>query len=129
MGMTNEEKCEARKPWRLSLIIKQTGRSMGYQFLLCRLQILWKTRQTFMLIDLHNDFFIARFTNKHDYEVALLNGPWIISDHYLHVQRWFPNFMPMEATIDSLLVRVRFSVIPVEYYTTKWLERAANKLG
>lgn len=37
MGMTKEGKHEARKPWRLSLIIKLVGRSIGYQFPLRRL--------------------------------------------------------------------------------------------
>lgn len=129
LGMTKEEKIEAMKPWRLSLIIKLVGRKIGYQFLLRHLQSLWKPQQTFSLIDLCNDYFIARFSNKQDYEVALLNGPWVISDHYLHVQRCVPDLMPMDATIDSLLVWVRFSILPVEYYTARWIERAGNKLG
>lgn len=94
LGMSKEEKIHARKPWRLSLIIKLVGRRIGYQFLLCRLQAMWKPKYTFNLIDLCNDYFIARFSNQTDYEFALLSGPWIISDHYLHVQRWIPNFMP-----------------------------------
>lgn len=37
MGMTKEEKEEARRPWRLNLIIKLVGSKIGYQFLLRRL--------------------------------------------------------------------------------------------
>lgn len=76
-----------------------------------------------------NDYYIARFSNKLDYEVALLNGPWVINDHYLHVRRWEPNFMAKTATIDSLLVWVRFPIIPVEYFRERWLLRAGNKIG
>lgn len=102
MGMTKDEKNEVRKPWRLSLIIKLIGRSIEYQFLLCRLQALWKPQHGFMLIDLSNEFFIARFANQQDYEVALLaNGS--INDYYLHVPRWIPNFMSHTMSIDSLL--------------------------
>lgn len=72
---------------------------------------------------------MARFHDKQDYEVALLNGPWVISDHYLHVQRWVPNFMPNTAKIKSLLVWIRFPILPVEYYTVRWLERAGNRIG
>lgn len=130
MGMTKEEKIEARKPWRLNLIIKMVGRSIGYQLLLRRLQAMWRPQQPFTLIDLSNNYFIARFTNKQDYEVALLNGPWFISIHYLHIQQWVPNFMPKSTIIVWLHVLVRFPVLPVKYYTTiKWLERARNKIG
>lgn len=90
---------------------------------------MWKPQHDFALIDLCNDFFIARFSNKQDYEFALLNGPWVISVHYLHVRRWVPNFMPRTAKIESLLVWIRFPVLPVEYYTHKWLVRAGNKIG
>lgn len=38
IGMMKEEKREARWPWRNSLIIKLVGRSIGYQFLLRRIQ-------------------------------------------------------------------------------------------
>lgn len=79
MGMTKEEKREARKPWRLSLIIELGGRKIGYQFLLRRLQALWKRQHEFALIDLCNDFFIARFSHKQDYEVASLNVQIMIS--------------------------------------------------
>lgn len=33
------------------------------------------------------------------------------------------------AVINHLCVWVRFSMLPVEYYTQRWLERAGNKIG
>lgn len=93
------------------------------------LAILWKHQHAFALIDLSNDFFIARFSNKQDYDVALLKDPGIITNHYLHVQRRVPNFMLHAATIDSLLVWVEFPELPMGYYNGKWLERAGNKFG
>lgn len=129
MGMSKEEKIKARRPWRWSLIVKLVGRNIGYYILLRRLQNLWKTQQPFMLIDLTNDFYIARFSNKQDYEGALFNGPWVIFDHYLHVRRWEPNFMARTAKIESLLVWVRFPILPVEYFNENWLVRAGNKIG
>lgn len=47
----------------------------------------------------------------------------------LHVQCWVPNFFPNEANITSLLVWVRFSLLPVECFATSWLERAGNRIG
>lgn len=101
---------------------------MGYHFLLHRLQALWRCQSQFTLIDLTNDFYIAKFSNKLDYEGAMLNVPWVIFDHYLHIRCWEPNFMAKTATIDSLLVWVRFSIIPVEYFNETWLIRSGNKI-
>lgn len=63
MSMKREEASEARKAWRLSLIIKLVGRFMGYQFL-GRSPSLWRPQHTITLIDLSNDFFIACLTNR-----------------------------------------------------------------
>lgn len=119
MGMTRQEKIDARKPWRTSLIIKLIGRKIGYQFLLRRLQTMWRIKSPFMLIDLPCDFFIVRFTSKEEYCKALLTGPWMIDDHYLHVQQWKPNFIAEEAIITHLPVWIRFPKLPVEYFSAQ----------
>lgn len=59
----------------ISLIVKLVGRTIGYQFLLRRLQTMGRVQHPFSLIDLSNDYFFVRFTSKEDYESVLLNGP------------------------------------------------------
>lgn len=113
----------------MSLIIKLMGKSVGYRFLFRKLQAMWRIQNSFTLINLSNDYYIVRFSNKQDYDMAFLNGPWVINDHYLQVRRWVPNFMARTVTIDSLLVWVRFPILPIEYYIERWLERAWNKIG
>lgn len=129
MGMTRSEKIKTRKRWRFSLIIKLVGRRICYHYLSKRIQAMWKPQLILTLIYLTIDFFNVKFTNKDDYNNALLNGPWMIRDHYLHVQRWKANFMADSVVIKRLLVWVHYSVLPVEYYTTQWLYRAGNKIG
>lgn len=53
----------------------------------------------------------------------------MISDHYLHMQRWKHNFLADSAKITSLPLCVRFPWLPVEYYTEKWLRKAGDTLG
>lgn len=129
MGMTKEEKIEVRWPWKLSVIIKLVERTIGYQFLLKKNQIMWKILQKLSLIDLGYNFFIVKFTSKQDYETTLLNSPWMIAKYYLHVQLLIPNFVADHAEIATLPVWVRFLVLPVEYYSTHWLERAGYRIG
>lgn len=66
---------------------------------------------------------------REEYEKALLEGPWMIGDHYLHVQNWRPNFRVKKAKINSLPVWVKFHVLPVEYYSERWLKKAGNLIG
>lgn len=58
----------------------------------------------------------------------MFNGPWLISDHYLNVQRWVPNFVTKTAAINSLPVWVRFLVLPIKYYIKRWLVRAGDRV-
>lgn len=126
MGMTREEKIAVKRPWRNSLIIKLVGRSIGYQYLYKRIQAMWRMHSEPMLIDLSNNYFIFKLYKREEYESALLDGPWMIGDNFLHVQRWSPNFI-VEKEINKLPVWVRFPVLPVEYYTERWLKKAVLK--
>lgn len=87
MGMSREEKIFVRRPWCTSLIIKFIGRRIGYQYLLKRLQAMWRIQSSITLIDLLNNFFIVCFRAKEDYDTALFDGTWLVGDHYLHVQK------------------------------------------
>lgn len=114
MGMSMKEKIEARKPWRNSVIIKLVGRKIGYHYLLKCIQTTWKTQSFIMLIDLPSNFFIIRFASRLNYNTALLNGPWMIREHYLIVQRSVPSFLADTAIITILLVWVKFPILPME---------------
>lgn len=129
MGMTKQEKIAARRPWRNSLIIKLVGRSIGYHYLLRRIQAMWRTQTEPTLIDVSNNFYVVKLQGREEYERALFDGPWMIGDHYLHVQKWRPNFRADKAEIDTMPVWVRFPILPLEYYTERWLRIAGNHVG
>ncbi|MBA0834438.1 hypothetical protein Goarm_006792 [Gossypium armourianum] len=51
-----------------------------------------------------------------------MRKPWrtaliIISGHYLTVCQWFQHFQPSCDKIEFLVALVRFSKLPLEYYT------------
>lgn len=64
------------------------------------------------MTDFGNDFYVVRFTRDEDYDTALYGGPWIIRQHYLTVQRWYPKFNVEAATLDKYVVWVRFPKSP-----------------
>ena len=56
------------------------------------------------LVDLGNEFFLAKFSKQDDKGFVLFRGSWIVANHYLTVCPWHPNFDPYEATIDKVVV-------------------------
>lgn len=56
------------------------------------------------------------FTNEEDQYVALMDGPWLIYDHYLSVREWKPNFFPASDAIEQVAVWVCVSGLSIEYY-------------
>ncbi|KAI9122995.1 hypothetical protein K1719_005884 [Acacia pycnantha] len=60
---------------------------------------MWRPKDPLKLIPLSNGYFIVSFSNKEDKEYAFQEGPWMIDDHYLIVQRWRPNFNPWKADL------------------------------
>lgn len=69
--LSMEEKKHIRAPWRQTIIVKVMGWWVGYAYLLRRLQSLWKIHGNLGLMDLGNDFFLAKFSNSDDRDFAL----------------------------------------------------------
>ncbi|KAI5404273.1 hypothetical protein KIW84_051431 [Lathyrus oleraceus] len=59
------------------------GRSIRFRALENKLQLLWAKRGVLNIIDLGQEFHLVTFTIPEDQSDALLEGPWMIYDHYL----------------------------------------------
>ena len=66
---------------------------------------------------------------KDDLEYVLTGGPWVIANHYLVTQRWRPNFVPGEDTIQSMPIWVRLLKLPMEWMDTDLLWSIGGMLG
>lgn len=75
IGMIREEKWRVRQPWWKSLIVKLVGRYIGYHYLWCRIQALWRKSVELLLIDLGNEFYIVKLFVQEEYERAMTEGP------------------------------------------------------
>ena len=115
--------------WQTSIIIKLMGRQLGYRALQTRLAGIWRPTGKWTLIDIGYGFFIVRFDNPQDYQHALMDGPWFVGDHYLHVQAWEADFHPHVAKISTTAVWIRLEQLPIEYYHPEFLKHVGNKLG
>ncbi|XP_061354584.1 uncharacterized protein LOC133299159 [Gastrolobium bilobum] len=124
-----EEHKKDCEQWRKALIIKIMGKRIGMRFLMARLQRIWNLVSTYEVIDLDNGFLLLRFQDDGDYRHVFEEGPWIVNDHYVVVQRWRPFFDPYDESVTKLAVWVRISGLPIELYTVRHLWRIGNIFG
>lgn len=115
--------------WNQTLIVRLLGKSVNLRFLTGRLQAMWARKGAIHVLDMDGDFFLVRFDDNGDYKHALFEGPWLILDHYLLVQRWRPMFKPTKPTVQKIAAWVRFPNLPIELYNKTFLWRAGSLLG
>lgn len=127
--VTTKEVKEARRPWKLAVIVKLVGKRLGLGIMRSRLSSLWKTSGSMEIIDLAHGYFVVRFTNSEDYQHVFDGGPWTILGHYLMIQRWKPEFIPSTSEVGRVAIWVRIPDFPVEYYGKHFLWRIGESLG
>ncbi|CAN1127839.1 hypothetical protein LINPERPRIM_LOCUS29861 [Linum perenne] len=93
-----------------------------------RLEFLWARAGSIQVVDMTNDFFLLRFSNEDDYNVAAFWGPWKIYDYYIAVSQWSPTFNE-EEKIRSILTWVRLPKLPIHYFNTVVVSRIGNFIG
>lgn len=76
-----------------------------------------------------HDFFLIKFDHQEDLDTVLTEGPWIIQDHYLTVQRWQPDFIPAQATINLTLAWISIPGLSMIYYDDNALCAIAFYIG
>ena len=129
VALSKEEKSRIRSQWSNALIIKTFGRTVGYQFLSQRVRDLWKPNNRLDLVDLGEDFFLARFESIKDLDHVLKNGPWFIGQHFLAIKAWEPEFNATEANLSQVAIWIRLPRLPIEYYDPVILKKIGSKIG
>ena len=51
------------------------------------IQRLWARKGDVRVLDLNEYLFLVQFAREDDYRHTLSNGPWLVANHYLLVQR------------------------------------------
>ncbi|KAF7839819.1 DNA polymerase alpha subunit B [Senna tora] len=118
---------EWHRPWMRTLLVKLMGKSLGVAFMKTRIERLWSKTWSVQIIDLENGFFAVTFTSQEDFTHAYQEGPWLIADHYLIVQKWKPNFDPYAMLEKTRIVAwIRVPGLPLEYYNVRCLRRVGD---
>lgn len=117
------------EPWKEALVVSLLGKKVNFRMLENKLQRDWARKGTIQITDLAKNFYVVQFSSKEDYKHALLEGPWMLADHYLLVQRWRPFFLTNATVERKVVVWVRFPELPLELYNDRFLWRVGPKLG
>ncbi|XP_074265181.1 uncharacterized protein LOC141587605 [Silene latifolia] len=127
--LTKAEKIKIRRHWKDTLITKMFDKNIGYFTLLRQIKKKWALKGGLSLMDVGFSFYVARFTNKEDYEHVISQGPWMIGDHYLTIRKWVPNFVATDEPIRHLTTWIRIPCLSVEYYHEDILRKIGSKVG
>ena len=127
--LSKETKLRIRGPWTQTLIIKLYERTVGFNFLQSKLQLLWKPNGRLDCVDLGHDFYSIHFTLKEDMDSVLKKGPWFIKGHFLSIKPWEPFFKLAVANVSSIVVWVHLHALPLELYETEVLKQTGEAIG
>ncbi|KAJ1417453.1 hypothetical protein SESBI_16505 [Sesbania bispinosa] len=127
--ISHKEVREACKAWKHSVIIKVLGKKCGLRFLQLRLITMWKPLGDMEIIDMEYEYFLVRFSNPSDYDMVFQGGPWMVTGHYLIVQKWHPQFFPLEDELKRVAVWIRIPGLPMEFYDRNILWRIGDTIG
>ncbi|KAL5742374.1 hypothetical protein ACOSP7_029106 [Xanthoceras sorbifolium] len=127
--LSEELKSKLCKPWVNALILKIMERSHSLNFMIQKLTQKWSLVGQWQLTDLEDGYFVARFQFVADLEYVLTEGPWMVTNQYLVVQRWRPNFVPGEEPIRVMPVWLRLSGLPMEWVDAGFLWKLGGILG
>lgn len=117
------------QPWKEALVVSLLGKRVSFRVLENKLNRDWARNGTLRITDLPKNFYVVQFSSPEDYKHALFNGPWMLADHYLLVQRWRPFFITNALVESKVAVWVRIPELPLEFYNDKFLWRVGAKLG
>lgn len=99
--LSRADKARMRAPWKLAIIVKTFGKSVGYNFLFPRVKAQWKPVGKMECIDLVEDYFVFRFSDESDFNRVFMGGPWFVAQCYLTMRRWEPMFSTINVTFTT----------------------------
>lgn len=127
--ISEKELTEWYKEWKLTLIINVLGKKVNFRVLENKINRDWARSGPVDIIDMPRRFYTVRFTNEDDYKHVLLEGPWMVAEHYILIQRWRPNFLKSARSQSRVAVWVRIPELPLEFYHDRFFAKVGAILG
>ncbi|KAJ1394891.1 hypothetical protein SESBI_33832 [Sesbania bispinosa] len=104
------------------------GKCMGLRYFHDHFLKLWRPKGSMEVTDIDDEYFVIRFEDLADLQHLLDDGPWMLADHYIVIQRWQPSFFPLEDDLRRVAVWVRIPGLPIEFYDRRVLRRIEGRV-
>lgn len=115
--VSDEELNDWCEPWKLTLVVNVMGKKLNFRVLENKIRRDWARKGAVKIIDLPRGFYAVLFDEEEDYNHVLFQGPWMVADHYLLVQRWRPNFLNKAITEKRVAVWIKIPELPLNCIT------------
>ncbi|CAN1170339.1 hypothetical protein LINPERHAP2_LOCUS28939, partial [Linum perenne] len=124
-----EEKRRVRRKFENDIIVTTLGKNFLFVFISRKLPQLWAKKGQVHVSNVGWGYYVVKFETIGDYERAMFLGSWMIGDHYDFIQDWRPYFQREDSPFSTLIVWVRHTGIPLEYFDGVILTIIGNKIG
>ncbi|XP_020696497.2 uncharacterized protein LOC110109654 [Dendrobium catenatum] len=115
--------------WALSLVGYSIGRRPYYEALLSTIKKTWSLKGTLSLLTLDEGFFLLKFNNREDYDMAWTGGPWFFFGKPFILQKWTPEFVPVREEFPSIPLWIKIKNFPLSCWTPEGISKIASCVG
>lgn len=112
-----------------TLVVNLLRKKVSFKTLESYLQRKWTKNGSIKIVDMADGFYLVHFAKEEDYNITLFEGPWMIADQYLIVQRWHPFFLQNVEAVSKVAIWLRIPKLPLELYKPQFLWRIGSRLG
>ncbi|KAI0529259.1 hypothetical protein KFK09_001806 [Dendrobium nobile] len=115
--------------WALSLVGYSIARRPYYEALLSTIKKTWSLKGTLSLLTLDDGFFLLKFNNREDYDMAWTGGPWFFFGKPFILQKWTPEFVPVREEFPSIPLWIKIKNFPLSCWTPEGISKIASCVG
>ncbi|CAN1837966.1 hypothetical protein LINPERHAP1_LOCUS35277 [Linum perenne] len=90
---------------------------------------MWRLEDELDFLDVGCGYYVAKFASREDWLRVISGGPYRIAGCFLALRQWTPDFVPSAERVSSIVAWVRFSELPLEYYSDGGLFSLAACVG
>lgn len=121
--ISDDELAKCSMNQRRTLVINVLGKKVNYRALENKLNRDWERAGKIKIIDMPRGYYTVQFEKDADYTNVIFQGPWMIADHNILVQRWRKNFLKSARVVQKVAVWVRIPKLPLELYNDIFLKQ------
>lgn len=90
---------------------------------------LWGSETKIDIASLENGFFVFKFGNEDVRDLILKSGPHFFAGKWIIFRLWQPNMTLSKTDLEVVPIWVKFSKVPLVYWTKEGMECLSNEFG